>query len=130
MSLPIKVEGIEEGDTRPGDEFRFTSSPTAWASSTFTAIVPDGAIVTRRFSHLQGLPPETPVVAHWHGEWRTDAFLSSVAQLTTKAEAWAQEKALSKARTLLHAGTSIKDTAKKTKLDVGVVRKLAKEMRL
>jgi hypothetical protein len=25
MSLPIKVEGIEEGDTRPGDEFRFTS---------------------------------------------------------------------------------------------------------
>jgi len=72
MSRPIKVEGIEEGDTRPGDEFRFTSSPTAWASSTFTAIVPDGAIVTRRFSHLQGLPPETPVVAHWHGEWRTD----------------------------------------------------------
>jgi hypothetical protein len=56
MSLPIKVEGIEEGDTRPGDEFRFTSSPTAWASSTFTAIVPDGAIVTRRLPRHQSLP--------------------------------------------------------------------------
>jgi hypothetical protein len=129
MSLQIKIEGAEEGDLRSGDEFRFVSSPTAMASSTFTAITPSGAIVTRRFSNLETLPPETPVIAHWHGEWRTDAFPSTVGELRAKAEAWAQDKLLGKARTLLQSGASIKDAAKKTRLDVGVVRKLAKELR-
>jgi hypothetical protein len=44
-------------------------------------------------------------------------------------EAWAQEKTLRKARTLLQSGAAVKDVAKKTKLNEGVVRKLAKELR-
>jgi hypothetical protein len=129
VSLPIKIEGAEEGDIRPGDEFRFSSSPAAMASSTFTAITSAGAIVTRRFSNLENLPPETPVVAHWHGEWRTDAFPSTVGELKAKADVWAQERLLSKARALLQSGTSVKDVAKKTKLGEAAVRKLAKELR-
>jgi hypothetical protein len=88
MSLP-KVEGIEDGyDLQPGERFRFTGKPSNMAASTFTAVTPERVIVTRRFANLEKLPPETPVAAHWHGERRTDAFLSTVGELMAKATEW------------------------------------------
>jgi hypothetical protein len=83
MSLP--VEGAEPTDLQPGERFRFTSKPSNMAASTFTAVTPERLVVTRRFVNLRDLPPETPVIAHWHGERRTDAFLSTVGDLAAKA---------------------------------------------
>lgn len=40
--------------------------------------------VTRRAADLLDLP-ETPVLAHWHGEWRTDGFATTVGELKDKA---------------------------------------------
>jgi hypothetical protein len=31
------------------------------------------------------LPDETPVLAHWHEQWRTDAFATTVGELKAKA---------------------------------------------
>jgi hypothetical protein len=130
MSLPIKIESTDPGyDLRPGAEFEFTGKPSNMAASTFTAITPERVIVTRRFTSLEKLPPETPVIAHWHGERRTDAFLSTVGELSAKAEAWAQEMALRDARQRLQRGDSVAEVAKKTNLGEAVVRKLRKEMR-
>jgi hypothetical protein len=130
MSLPIKIEGTDAGyDLRPGSEFEFTSKPSNMAASTFTAITPERVIVTRRFTSLETLPPATPVIAHWHGERRTDAFLSTVGELQAKAEAWVQEMALRDARQWLQLGAGVAEVAKKTKLAERVVRKLAKERR-
>ena len=58
------------------------------AASTFTAITPERAIVTRRFTNLAKLPPDTPVVAHWHGQYRTEAFVTTVGELLAKAGEW------------------------------------------
>jgi hypothetical protein len=128
--MSIKIEGTDEGyDLRPGAEFEFTSKPSNMAASTFTAITPERVIVTRRFTSLESLPPDTPVIAHWHGERRTDAVLSTVGELSVKASTWEQERMLRDARQRLQLGGSIKEVAKKTKLDEGVVRKLAKELR-
>jgi hypothetical protein len=130
MSLPIKIEGTDPGyDLRPGAEFEFTSKPSNMAASTFTAVRPERVIVTRRFTSLESLPAETPVIAHWHGERRTDAFLSTVGELKAKADAWATKKALGEARTHLLCRVSVAETARKTKLDIGAVRKLHKELR-
>jgi hypothetical protein len=32
-----------------------------------------------------------PVIAHWHGEWRTDGFLLTVGGLKAKAAEWQAE---------------------------------------
>ena len=131
MSLPIKIEGTDEGyDLRPGSEFEFTAKPSSMAASTFTAIARERVIVTRRFTSLEMLPPETPVIAHWHGEWRTDAFPSTVGELKAKAEAWAQEKLAEQgAHAVAAPAPASRMVAKKTKLDERVVRKLHKELR-
>ena len=65
---------IEGEDLRDGSEFEFVKSARLKADSTFIAILPDRLIVTRRYSKLMDLPSETPVIAHWHGQHRTDAF--------------------------------------------------------
>jgi hypothetical protein len=80
----IKIEGPHEG-LRPGAEFEFTASPSNKAPSTFTAITPERVIVSHYFTDIQGLPADTPVVAHWHGRYRTEAFLSTVGELAAKA---------------------------------------------
>jgi hypothetical protein len=130
MSLPIKIEDTDPGYAlRPGSEFEFTSKPSNMAASTFTAITPERVIVTRRFTNLESLPAETPIIAHWHGERRTDAFLSTVGELKAKADAWVLERSLRDARVQLRLGASVKDVAKKTKLDEREVRKLAKELK-
>jgi len=130
MSFPVKIEGTDEGyDLRPGSEFEFTVKPSNMAASTFMAIAPERVIVTRRFTSIEILPPETVVIAHWHGERRTDAFLSTVGELKAKAEAWVQKEGLHDARQRLLLGGSVAEVAKKTKVDISVVRKLHKEMR-
>jgi hypothetical protein len=84
MSLPI--EG--RSGLRPGAEFKFTSKPSTMAASTFTAITPERVIVTRTFTDIAKLPPDTPVIAHWHGQYRTEAFSSTVGELAAKATEW------------------------------------------
>jgi hypothetical protein len=73
MSLSITGDGL-----RPGDEFRFINKPANCASSTFAALTGDGLLVTRRATALFHLPDETPVLAHWHGQYRTDGFAMTI----------------------------------------------------
>lgn len=82
-----------QGDFRPGDEFRMTSKPNVKAASTFVALTDSKAIVTHYAEELFELPPETNVIAHWHGEWRTAAFLLTVGELKKKAEKFMQANA-------------------------------------
>jgi hypothetical protein len=76
------------GDVRPGREFQLTAKPTNMARSTFVAAADGNLIVTRRVSDLFALPDETPVVAHWHGEHRTDGFDMTVGSLKDLAVKW------------------------------------------
>ena len=73
------------GDVRPSAEFEFTCEPRNMAQSTFTALTNGKLIVTRRFTDLCSLPDDTPVLAHWHGERRTDGFSTTIAQLKAKS---------------------------------------------
>ena len=71
---------------RPGSEFRLTAPARRQSSATFVAVW-DGTIrVTRRLSELFDLPDEVPVVAHWHGQFRTDGFALTVGELRLLAE--------------------------------------------
>lgn len=72
-------------DARPGHEFQFDAKPTVMAAAVFVAITEEGATVTRRFSNIENLPDDTPVVANWHGQRRTDAFITTVGELKRKA---------------------------------------------
>jgi len=74
------------GETlKPGCEFEFCAPPDRQAAASFVAIAADEAIVTRRAADLFGLPDDTPVIANWHGERRTDAYLLTVGELKAKA---------------------------------------------
>ncbi len=81
----MKIKAIEDDDLREGDEFRFTNKPNCKASSTFIAVRNDEVVVTRRFSNLENLPDDTPVIAHWHGQYRTEGFQSTIGALKKKA---------------------------------------------
>lgn len=70
---------------RPGEEFQFTAKPTNKASGTFVAVVGDEMRVTNYAHELFGLPDETPVLAHWHGSYRTDGFAMTVGSLKAAA---------------------------------------------
>lgn len=71
-------------DLRPGSEFQITSSIGAKARATFIAALPGELRVTRRLSDLLDLPEDTPVIANWHGQYRTDAFATTVGELKVK----------------------------------------------
>jgi hypothetical protein len=58
------------------------------APSTFAALVDGRLIVTRNATKLFDLPDATPVLAHWHGQWRTDGFATTVGELRGKAQAF------------------------------------------
>jgi hypothetical protein len=73
------------GDVRPGAEFQLTAKPSNMAQSTFAAVLPEEIRVTRRLTELFDLPNDTPVLAHWHGEWRTDGFATTIGELRIKA---------------------------------------------
>jgi len=75
------------GAVRPGNEFQLTVKPTSLACSTFAAILPDEIKVTRRLADILTLPDDVLVIAHWHGEWHTDAFATTVKELKDKAAA-------------------------------------------
>lgn len=70
---------------RPGNEFRFVNKPANAAAANFIAINGEEVIVTRRATDLFTLPDNVPVIANWHGERRTDAFVLTVGELRTKA---------------------------------------------
>jgi hypothetical protein len=73
-------------DLREGGEFEFVVPPDRRAHSTFVAPTSETEVlVTRRATDLFHLPDDTPVVAHWHGEYRTDAFRLTVGELKAKA---------------------------------------------
>lgn len=78
----MKISGA---DLRPGAEFSVTTKPSNKAASTFAALTRDGLAVTRRLADLWSLPDNTPVLAHWHGEYRTDGFSTTVGELKSKA---------------------------------------------
>lgn len=73
------------GDIRIGAEFEITARPTNCASSTFAALTTEGLTVTRRLAELFTFPDDTPVLAHWHGSYRTDGFSTTVGELKEKA---------------------------------------------
>ena len=66
---------------RPGSEFRLTAKATNTSNATFVAVEGSTIHVTRRLSDLFEFPDQTPVVAHWHGERRTDGFALTVGEL-------------------------------------------------
>jgi hypothetical protein len=82
----MKITPCEKDDLRDGEEFIFVKKPTVQAPSTFTAVTNDEIIVTRRFSNIGHLPDATPVIAHWHGQYRTEGFLSTVGYLKKKSK--------------------------------------------
>ena len=79
------------GDLRPGSEFRFTKAPHHAANSTFVALRDGRLFATRHATQLWDLPDDAPVIAHWHGERRTDGFATSVGELKKKAKEYAQQ---------------------------------------
>lgn len=76
-------------DIRPGADFRLTQKPHCCAASTFTAVLPDRVLVTRRLTDVLALTDDVEVLAHWHGERRTDAFATTVGALRTLAAQYA-----------------------------------------
>jgi hypothetical protein len=85
---PAVAYRIAGTDVRLGSDFRLTCKPSSASSATFVA-VHDGVIrVTRRLTDIIHLPDETPVVAHWHGQYRTDGFAMTIADLKGLAIAW------------------------------------------
>jgi hypothetical protein len=73
------------GDVRPGHEFELTAKPTSKSKATFIVALPGELRVTRRLSDILDLPDNTPVIAHWHGQHRTDGFATTVGELKQKA---------------------------------------------
>lgn len=69
------------GDVRPGQDFRLEAKPHNVAAGAFIALSGGEAIVTRRLSSILHLPDDTPVIANWHGQRRTDAFATTVGRL-------------------------------------------------
>jgi hypothetical protein len=75
---PAVAYRIAGTDVRLGSDFRLTCKPSNAASATFVAVHAD----------IIHLPDETPVVAHWHGQHRTDGFSLTIADLKDMAVAW------------------------------------------
>lgn len=73
---------------RPGKEFQLTYKPANCAPANFIAITDGKAIVSRRLNDILDLPDETPVVANWHGTYRTDAFSTTVGELRAQAKSY------------------------------------------
>jgi len=82
------IPTISGPGVRAGDQFEFILKPSRKSASTFAAITPTGVIVTNRATDLWELPDYTPVLAHWHGHWRTDGFAMTVGLLKAKAAAF------------------------------------------
>jgi hypothetical protein len=86
----MKIEG--DDFLQAGDWFQFsTKKPHVAAQANFCIILPDKVYVTRYAKALWQHPDETPVIANWHGERRTDAYATTVGQLRAKAkEKWGE----------------------------------------
>lgn len=79
------------GQYRNGSDFKLTVKPSNMANATFVMPLPDKARVTRRLTDLLELSiySNTPVIANWHGNHRTDAFSTTIGELRQRAKAWA-----------------------------------------
>jgi hypothetical protein len=104
-------EAFITGDVRQGAQFQFTNPPRRLASSTFSALVDGKLIVTRRATEIFHLPDNTPVLAHWHGEWRTDGFATTIAELKAKAQIVDEDEAQEKARAKQFADAKLRKKA-------------------
>jgi|HubBroStandDraft_6_1064221.scaffolds.fasta_scaffold725004_2 hypothetical protein len=76
---------ITSESLRPAGEFRFVTKPGYAAAANFIAIRDNEVIVTRRATDLFVLPDDMSVIANWHGERRTDAFLLTIGELKARA---------------------------------------------
>src|ERR1700722_1229856 len=85
---PAVAYRIAGTDVRLGSDFRLTCKPSNAASATFVAVHDGVILVTRRLIDIIHMPDETPVVAHWHGQHRTDGFSLTIADLKDMAVAW------------------------------------------
>lgn len=79
----MKIYGSE---LKPASEFKFTNTLTSMSASTFSALTEEGLFVSRTFYDLKDLPEETPVMAHWHGARRTDAFVGTLGEFKQLAK--------------------------------------------
>jgi len=85
---------IEGPDVRDGSEFRLLRKPTQAQASTFSVLHDGGLYVTRKPTDVLSLfgdRPNLPVLAHWHGEYRTDGFALTVGELSQLVTNWTKE---------------------------------------
>jgi len=73
-----------EGHPRKGEEFEFHDA-TLSMKAPIIALVEGGAVYGTSFKQVEHLPDETTVIACWHGQWKTDGFLTTVGELRAKA---------------------------------------------
>lgn len=76
------------GDIKDGGAFRLTTKASSQANAVFIAQDGERIVVTRRAIDLLHLPDSTPVLANWHGQYRTDAFRLTIGGLRKLAEAY------------------------------------------
>jgi len=79
----MKIYGPE---LHPAVEFKFMNTLTSMSASTFSALTEEGLFVSRTFYDLCALPDNTPVMAHWHGARRTDAFVGTLGEFKQMAK--------------------------------------------
>ena len=73
------------GDVRSGADYVLTAKPENLSNSTFCALTKQGLHVTRRLVDLFQYDDDTPVLAHWHGQFKTDGFATTVGELKRQA---------------------------------------------
>ena len=74
------------GCVKPGDQFRFEKPPHQAAQATFITFHDEKYIVTRYVNNLFKFDDKVTVIANWHGQYRTDAFATTVGELKEKAK--------------------------------------------
>jgi len=74
-----------EGHPRKGAEFEFYDASLSMKAP-IIALTEKAAIYGTSFKQIEHLPDETVVIACWHGQYRTDGFLTTVGELRAKAK--------------------------------------------
>ncbi len=74
-----------EGNPRNGAEFEFHDASLSMKAP-IIALTGKSAIYGTSFKQIEHLPDDTTVIACWHGQYRTDGFLTTVGALRAKAK--------------------------------------------
>jgi hypothetical protein len=98
---------ITATEMRDGSESRMVGSPTANSDAPFIAIAADVVIGSWRFSDIAHLPPETRVIACWHGATRTDGFITTVGAIARQVATSEAERRNANARADQPQATSL-----------------------